>query len=238
MPFNPNPAAPGLHLHLGDPNLIADYAAARYGQWFTGVVNSVDGAVYLLPADAHALQTAVNNSIPRAMNQYASKPDYSKTYPPSLRPAAAARPNAAAYAAVGLTPPVGHPFAGWQTFAYLGLSPNLDGVGPHLNIPDPRLLHRQSAHDMVIGLYGLQPGDCEGFRIIKTTDAIATMNDHSNTLNSHGGPANAPDPSRPGVDPYTYGVSTSGRMNAAWSAAVCAFLPTAGLGIQTVQLSN
>lgn len=94
-----------------------------------------------------------------------------------------------------------------------------------------------TGHNAVARRYALNTGECLGFRVIKTTDSIATFSDRSNSLNG-----NKPDqklvqivdfgtpglPS-PGVtiiqkSPKGFGASSTARMPPQWSAAVRAEL--------------
>lgn len=67
-----DPAQANLAL---DPTSSQNYNAAAEGQWFIGVVDTVNGTVYLLPINPRGTDTARSNTGQRNHNRYASGSD-------------------------------------------------------------------------------------------------------------------------------------------------------------------
>ncbi len=61
-------------LSIVDGGNKTDYWAASPGQWFYGVVNTLNGNIYLVPGNVHDDPANATQQNPRMLNTYASKP--------------------------------------------------------------------------------------------------------------------------------------------------------------------
>jgi hypothetical protein len=60
-------------LTVADNSNVSDYLAANPGQWFYGVVDTLNGNVYLVPGNVHDDPQNAQQQNPRMLNTYASK---------------------------------------------------------------------------------------------------------------------------------------------------------------------
>lgn len=60
-------------LTMADNANVSDYFAATPGQWFYGVVDTLNGKVYLVPGNVHDDPKNAQQQNPRMLNTYASK---------------------------------------------------------------------------------------------------------------------------------------------------------------------
>lgn len=203
-----------VNLNMAVQENVADFNNANPGQWFYGVVDTLNGNTYLVAGDVHDEPQNAQQQNARMLNTYASKPE-------------------GPFRVIRNGDQRQHVPIGWLSLADQAMcsaAERFNGIKS-----DP------TGHQAVCRLYRLNNDQCLGFRVIKINERFGSFSDRSNSLNANKPDqrvvqtVSAAGPEIQGVtqlvqSPAGWKASPTARMPPQWANAMTTFL-TQRLGI-------